>query len=173
MANREISDIVSALGCGIGPNFDIEKLRYHKIILLMDADADGNHIATLLLTFFYRHLPELIHRGYIYIAQPPLYRIIAGKKIYWVLNDSEKERILASLPKNTKVEIQRFKGLGEMRPQVLKETTLDPKRRTLLKVVVDDPIDTDRIIGELMGKNPAHRFKFISEKAELVEDIDA
>ena len=114
LANKELQDIVSALGCGIGADFDDRKLRYHKIFLLMDADSDGHHIATLLLTFFYRHLQPLIDGGYVYLAQPPLYRIDIGKETYWALDDADRERILAALPKNAKPEITRFKGLGEM-----------------------------------------------------------
>ncbi|MGH7894004.1 MAG: DNA gyrase/topoisomerase IV subunit B, partial [Candidatus Binatia bacterium] len=135
LVNKELSDIVSALGCGAGKDFDLGKLRYHKICLLMDADSDGNHICTLLLTFFYRHLPDLIREGYVYIAQPPLYRLDIGKETRWARDDRERERILASLNgKRDKVQVQRFKGLGEMNPQTLKQTTLDPRTRALLRV---------------------------------------
>src|SRR5206468_8114315 len=116
LSNKELQDIVSALGCGFGEHWKEDKLRYHKIILLMDADSDGHHISTLLLTFFYRHLPELVRRGYVYIAQPPLYRIEAGKSTMWALDDVEKAKLLAKLPKNVRPDIQRFKGLGEMMP---------------------------------------------------------
>src|SRR5712691_101387 len=135
LTNKELSDLVSALGCGTGKDFDVRKLRYHKICLLMDADSDGNHICTLLLTFFYRHLPELIRQGYVYIAQPPLYRIEAGKEVHWARDDAEKEKLLASRNGDRgKVQVTRFKGLGEMNPSTLKETTLDPRRRALLRV---------------------------------------
>ncbi|MGH7803840.1 MAG: toprim domain-containing protein, partial [Candidatus Binatia bacterium] len=135
LANKEISDLVSALGCGTGKEFDAAKLRYHKVCLLMDADSDGNHICTLLLTFFYRHMPELMRGGYVYIAQPPLYRIDSGKDRVFALDDAAKEKILAKLDgKNARVT--RFKGLGEMNPKLLQETTLDPKKRTILKVEV-------------------------------------
>jgi DNA gyrase/topoisomerase IV subunit B len=135
LTNKELSDLVSALGCGTGKDFDAAKLRYHKICLLMDADSDGNHICTLLLTFFYRHLPDLVRQGYVYIAQPPLYRIDAGKQVSWARDDAEKERLLASFNgKRDKVQVTRFKGLGEMNPSTLKETTLDPKRARFSKV---------------------------------------
>ncbi|MGE5347313.1 MAG: DNA gyrase/topoisomerase IV subunit B, partial [Acidithiobacillales bacterium] len=126
-ANRELSDIVSALGCGVGGAFEAAKLRYGKVFLLMDADADGHHISTLLLTFFWRHLPKLIEEGHVFLAQPPLYRIDAAKETYWALDDAEKGAILGKIPKNVKPEIMRFKGLGEMMPQQLRETTLDPR----------------------------------------------
>ena len=172
LGNKELQDIVSALGCGFGEHFVEEKLRYHKIILLMDADSDGHHISTLLLTFFYRHLPELVKRGYVYIAQPPLYRIDAGKNSLWALDDDEKEKILRKLPGNVKPDIQRFKGLGEMMPEVLKQTTLDPKKRTLLRVVVDDVEETDKLLGELMGKDTQARFRFIMERAAEADALD-
>jgi DNA gyrase/topoisomerase IV subunit B len=172
LGNKELQDIVSALGCGFGEHFNEEKLRYHKIILLMDADSDGHHISTLLLTFFYRHLPELVKRGYVYIAQPPLYRIDAGKNTYWALDDDEKEKVLGKLPGNVKPDIQRFKGLGEMMPAVLKQTTLEPKKRTLLRVVVDDVEETDKLLGELMGKDTQARFRFIMERAAEADALD-
>ncbi len=172
LANKELNDIVQALGCGIGKSFDISKLRYHKIILLMDADADGHHISTLLLTFFYRHLPNLLYNGHVYIAQPPLYRIQYNKKIEWALDDDQKEQIIASFPKNAQVDIQRFKGLGEMMPETLKKTTLDPKRRTLLKVVIADELQTDQTITNLMGRDSNARFRFIMEHAHEVDELD-
>jgi DNA topoisomerase IV B subunit len=173
LVNKELSDIVSALGCGAGKDFDPGKLRYHKICLLMDADSDGNHICTLLLTFFYRHLPELIRQGYVYIAQPPLYRLDIGKETRWARDDRERERILASLNgKRDKVQVQRFKGLGEMNPQTLKETTLDPARRALLKVSITDPGKTEEAIQTLMGRDVAPRFQFIMERAPKLDDID-
>src|SRR6185503_10098183 len=151
LVNKELSDIVSALGCGAGKDFDAAKLRYHKICLLMDADSDGNHICTLLLTFFYRHLPQLIDQGYVYIAQPPLYRLDIGKETRWARDDAERERILASLNgKRDKVQVQRFKGLGEMNPETLKQTTLDPKTRALLKVLIHDRDKTEEAIQTLM-----------------------
>ncbi len=174
LGNKELQNIVSGLGCGVGKEFDVSKLRYAKIFLLMDADTDGHHIATLLLTFFYRHLPGLLRNGHIYIAMPPLYRIDAGKETYWALDDAEKERILASLAKNVKPDISRFKGLGEMSADELKETTLDPRRRRALRVMIDNEIEADRVMNELMGKDPQARYHFIMERAKEaeVDDLD-
>ena len=170
--NRELSDIVSALGCGVGADFDIEKLRYGKIFLLMDADADGHHISTLLLTFFWRHLPKLVERGHVYLAQPPLYRIDAAKETHWALDERERDAILAKLPKNVKPEIMRFKGLGEMMPEQLKATTLDPERRRALKVTVPSVLEAEKALGELMGKDASLRYKFIMERAREADDLD-
>ncbi len=170
--NRELSDIVSALGCGVGPAFDIEKLRYGKIFLLMDADADGHHISTLLLTFFWRHLPKLIQEGHVYLAQPPLYRIDAAKETHWALDDTERGAILAKLPGNVKPEIMRFKGLGEMMPEQLKQTTLDPRRRRAVKVTVPDVLEAEKTLAELMGKDAQARYRFITERAREADDLD-
>jgi DNA gyrase subunit B len=172
MNNRELQDIVQALGCGMGKDFDIKKLRYHKIFLLMDADSDGHHITTLLLTFFYRQLPQLIRSGHIYLAMPPLYRIDAGKDTHWALDDKERDRILVRLAKNVKPQISRFKGLGEMPAVDLKATTLDVKRRRSLQVLIDDEEATDQVLTELMGKDAQARFKFIMEQARKTE-LDA
>ncbi len=175
LANKELSDIVSALGCGIGKDFDPDKLRYHKIILLMDADSDGHHIATLLLTFFYRHLRGLIERGHVYLAQPPLYRIDVGKETFWALDDEQKTAILSRLPaKGPKPEVTRFKGLGEMMPKVLFETTLDPRRRKLLRVRIadEDRLLTERVVSELMGKDPKARLDLVMHQAQEVEALD-
>jgi DNA gyrase subunit B len=173
LVNKELADIVSALGCGAGKDVDLAKLRYHKICLLMDADSDGHHICTLLLTFFYRHLPELIRAGHVYIAQPPLYRIDVGKQTWWARDDAAREKILASLNgKRDKVQVQRFKGLGEMNPPTLKETTLDPARRQLLRVTIDDAALTDQAIQTLMGRDVAPRFQFIMERAPRVDEVD-
>jgi DNA gyrase subunit B/topoisomerase-4 subunit B len=170
--NRELSDIVSALGCGVGADFDIEKLRYGKIFLLMDADADGHHISTLLLTFFWRHLPKLVESGHVYLAQPPLYRIDAAKETHWALDEKEKGEILAKLPKNVKPEIMRFKGLGEMMPEQLKATTLDPQRRRALKVTVPSVLEAEKTLGELMGKDASLRYRFIMERARDADSLD-
>jgi DNA gyrase subunit B len=169
MANAELNDLVSAIGTGAGEKFNVEGLRYGKIILLMDADADGYHISTLLLTFLFRHLTDLIRKGHVYIAQPPLYRIDVGKETHWARDDAHKEEILAGLRANAKVDVSRFKGLGEMDAAVLKETTLDPRKRTLLKVQIDSTLDADRTFTELLGKDPASRFRFIMEKAAYAE----
>lgn len=170
-SNKELNDIISALGCGVGKDFDPEKLRYHKVCLLMDADSDGHHICTLLLTFLYRQLPELIRRGHAYIAQPPLFKIEIGKEVYWAYNDEEKERILAKA-NGRPVVVQRFKGLGEMNPATLKETTLDPRKRVLLRVEVVDEERTDQTIQTLLGREVEPRFRFIMERARQVDDID-
>jgi DNA gyrase subunit B len=167
--NKELQDIVSALGCGFGKDFDESKLRYGRIFLLMDADSDGQHIATLLLTFFYRHLPGLLRGGHIFIAQPPLYRIDVGKETHWALDDQERDRILARLPKGAKADISRFKGLGEMPAEDLRATTLDIRRRRALRVVIEGELETDRILNELMGKDAQARFRFIMDRAQSAE----
>ena len=171
LSNKELQDVVSALGCGVGADFKLERLRYHKIILLMDADSDGHHIATLLLTFFYRHLQPLISDGFVYIAQPPLFRVDYGKETHWALDEADRDRIVGAFPKNARPEISRFKGLGEMQPDQLKLTTLDPATRRLLRVRIEDAEETDRVLGELMGKDVEARFKFIMERAALA-DLD-
>ena len=171
LSNKELQDVVSALGCGVGADFKLERLRYHKIILLMDADSDGHHIATLLMTFFYRHLTQLIKEGYVYLAQPPLFRIDHGKETHWALDEADRDRIVGAFPKNARPEISRFKGLGEMQPDQLKLTTLDPATRRLLRVRIEDAEETDRVLGELMGKDVEARFKFIMERAALA-DLD-
>ena len=171
--NRELQDIVSALGCGIGNQVDLGKLRYGKIFLLMDADSDGHHIATLLLTFFYRHLRPLIEAGVVYIAQPPLFRIDIGKETYWALDEVDRDRILREKAKgNVKPNVMRFKGLGEMTADELKRTTLDPKGRKALRVVIDNPLETDRTINDLLGRDVSTRFRFIMERAQDVQELD-
>ncbi len=170
--NKELADLVKVLGCGIGQNFDLKKLRYHKIILLMDADIDGYHISTLLLTFFFRHVSELIRQGHIYLAQPPLYRINFGKAVHWAGSDEEKEQILAEARGKTTPVISRFKGLGEMFPQQLKETTLDSATRQLLRVELQDELDTDRTFHDLMGKRTDARYQFLMANATLADNVD-
>jgi len=172
LENKELSDLVTALGCGIGKGFEITKLRYGRVIILADADSDGHHIATLLLTFIYRHMPQLIRDGKVYLAQPPLYRIDVGKETHWALDDKQKDDLVKRLNGKGRPEITRFKGLGEMMPKVLWETTLNPKTRRLLRVDISDQIVTDRVINELMGKDPSARFKFIMERAEEAEELD-
>ncbi len=173
LTNKELGDIVSALGCGVGSACDVSRLRYHKVCLLMDADSDGNHICTLLLTFFYRHLPELIRHGYVYIAQPPLYKIEIGREIRWASDEAHKDHILAGQNgKARQAYIQRFKGLGEMNPATLKETTLDPRSRTLLQVTIADAERTDTAIQTLMGREVQPRFTFIMDRAPKVEEVD-
>ncbi|MDB5309662.1 MAG: type topoisomerase subunit [Gemmataceae bacterium] len=174
VANQEIGDLVKAIGTGAGDKFHYEGLRYGKIILLMDADADGHHITTLMLDFFLRHAPELIHKGHVYIAQPPLYRIDVGKETHWARDDEHKEEILAGLKANAKTDITRFKGLGEMPFKVLAQTTLDPRFRTLLKVEIDNPREAHEAFHDLLGKDAEHRYKFIMEKADqaIVDELD-
>ncbi|NBD08607.1 MULTISPECIES: type IIA DNA topoisomerase subunit B [Corallococcus] len=171
--NKELQDIVSALGCGIGSDFDITKLRYGRVFLLMDADSDGHHIATLLLTFFYRHLRPLIEAGAVHIAQPPLYRVDIGKETYWALDEPDRDRIIREKARgNAKPNIMRFKGLGEMTAEELKTTTLDAKNRISLRVTIDNALETDRIINDLMGKDVSARYKFITEQAGEVQELD-
>jgi DNA gyrase subunit B len=173
LENKELADLVTALGCGLGKSFDLSRLRYGKVIILADADSDGHHIATLLLTFVYRHLPQLITNGKVFLAQPPLYRIDVGKETYWALDDAHRDRLL-KLHGNGRgrPEITRFKGLGEMMPKVLWETTLNPRTRRLLRVEIADQIVTDRVINELMGKDASARFRFIMERAEEARELD-
>jgi DNA gyrase/topoisomerase IV subunit B len=175
LANKELQDIVSALGCGMGESIDLGKLRYGKIFLLMDADADGHHIATLLLTFFFRHMKPLIDQGHLYLAQPPLYRIDIGKQTLWALDDDHRDKLIKANAKgNAKPSITRFKGLGEMNPDTLKTTTLDPRTRQPLRVTVKDgeQLRTDQMIADLMGKDVAARFKMITENAADIGELD-
>jgi DNA gyrase subunit B/topoisomerase-4 subunit B len=171
LENRELADLVTALGCGVGKNFDLARMRYGKVIILADADSDGHHIATLLLTFIYRHLPQLMTAGRVYLAQPPLYRIDIGKDTHWALDDQHKDQIVRKAGRATP-EITRFKGLGEMMPKVLWETTLNPRTRRLLKVEIADQLVTDRVINELMGKDASARFRFIMDRAEDAVELD-
>lgn len=172
LENKELADLVTALGCGVGKGFDIGRLRYGKIIVLADADSDGHHIATLLLTFMYRHMPQLMQAGRVYLAQPPLYRIDLGKDTFWALDDAHRDVILKQRGNRATPEITRFKGLGEMMPKVLWETTMNPRTRRLLRVEVADQLVTDRVINELMGKDASARFRFIMERAEEAEELD-
>ena len=176
LENKELSDLATAIGCGIGKSFDLSRLRYGRIIILADADSDGNHIATLLLTFIYRHMPQLISHGKVYLAQPPLFRIDVGKETFWALDEAHRDRILRVHGRGASgratPEITRFKGLGEMMPKVLWETTLNPRTRRLLRVDVADQIVTDRIMNELMGKDASARFRFIMERAEEAQQLD-
>jgi DNA gyrase subunit B len=176
LENKELSDLATAIGCGIGKSFDLSRLRYGRIIILADADSDGNHIATLLLTFIYRHMPQLISHGKVYLAQPPLFRIDVGKETFWALDEAHRDRILRVHGRGASgratPEITRFKGLGEMMPKVLWETTLNPRTRRLLRVDVADHIVTDRVMNELMGKDASARFRFIMERAEEAQQLD-
>jgi DNA gyrase subunit B len=172
LENKELSDLVTALGCGVGKSFDLSRMRYGKVILLADADSDGHHISTLLLTFLFRHLPQLISAGRVYLAQPPLYRIDIGKETFWALDEAHKELILRQKTGRATPEITRFKGLGEMMPKVLWETTLNPRTRRLLRVDIADQLVTDRVMNELMGKDASARFRFIMERAEDAQELD-
>ncbi len=165
LTNAELNDLVSAIGTGAGEKFDPAGLRYGKIILLMDADADGMHISTLLLVFFFRHMPDLIRRGHVYLAQPPLYRIDVGKERHWARDDAHKAKILAGLRANATPVIMRFKGLGEMDAKELGETTLDARHRILLKVEIDSILETDRTFVDLLGKDAGQRHRFVMDRA--------
>ena len=172
LGNEEIRSLITALGTGIGDEFNIEKLRYHKIIIMTDADVDGAHIATLLLTFFYRFFRPLIEKGHIYIAQPPLFKVVVGKTARFLLDEPELNRYLATLPENAKKDISRNKGLGEMDPEELCETTMDSQYRSLLRVNIDDAIVADETFQILMGEDVEPRKKFIEENAVYVQNLD-
>ena len=172
--NQELKDLIEALGCGVGERFDRSRLRYGRVIIMTDADVDGAHIASLLITFFYRELPDLIRHGHVYLAQPPLYRLTQGARTLYAMDDADRDRKLRQFKAGAKVDISRFKGLGEMPPAALKETTMDPRRRTLLKVMTraDDRARTSELVESLMGRRPELRFRFIQEHARTVADID-
>ncbi|MCA9097522.1 MAG: DNA topoisomerase IV subunit B, partial [Planctomycetaceae bacterium] len=172
LQNQEVKDLVETLGTGIGPHFDAHKLRYHRIILLMDADSDGNHISTLLLGFFFRHMREIIRAGKLFIALPPLFRIDVGKEKHYAQDDAQKEEILASLPANRKAEVYRFKGLGEMTSEQLKETALDPKTRKLMRVEIEAQLEAEKVFGQLLGKDASLRYDLIMAEAGLADDLD-
>jgi DNA gyrase subunit B/topoisomerase-4 subunit B len=169
--NKEILNLISALGCGVGGKVDVSKLRYHRVVILTDADSDGHHIAGLLITFFYRYLPELIRQGHIYLGRPPLYRIRNAKNTLWAWSDKEKDRVVKT--QRGKPEITRFKGLGEMSPQQLKETTLDPASRTLYRVRLIDEEAADLAVRDCFGKDPQPRFQLVMDRAREVEAQDA
>lgn len=172
LSNNEVRAIITALGTGIGDDFDISKARYHKIVIMTDADVDGAHIRTLLLTLFYRYMRPLIEAGFIYIAQPPLYKINQGKKELYTYSDRELDALIAELPEQPKPMVQRYKGLGEMNPEQLWETTMDPKARTLLQVTLEDAIDADETFDMLMGEKVEPRRLFIEENALYVKNLD-
>ncbi len=172
LANREIQTIITALGCGIGNEFDANKLRYHKIIIMTDADVDGAHISTLLLTFFYRHMPELLTSGYLYLAQPPLYRVQSGKNVNYCYTDKELRAHVDNAPDASRVSVQRYKGLGEMNPEQLWETTMDPANRILKQVEVDDNFLADEYFDILMGDKVEPRREFIVANAHEAKNID-
>jgi topoisomerase-4 subunit B len=171
--NQELSDLVQALGCSTGAKYDESALRYERVIVMTDADVDGAHIASLLLTFFYREMPQLITGGHLYLAMPPLYRMSQGGKTIYARDDADRARLLKSeFRSNAKVEISRFKGLGEMMPQQLKETTMRQGHRTLIQVQVANGKETETLVERLMGKRPELRFQFIQENAQFAKDVD-
>jgi topoisomerase-4 subunit B len=172
--NQELKDLIEALGCGTGTAFNRAALRYERIIIMTDADVDGAHIASLLMTFFYRELPELIRHGHVYLAQPPLYRIVQGAKSVYAMDDAHREKLVKTFKPGAKLEISRFKGLGEMPPAVLKDTTMDPVKRTLLRIVAapENRAATSELVEQLMGKRPELRFAFIQENAGKVAEVD-
>ncbi|GAV32022.1 MAG: DNA topoisomerase (ATP-hydrolyzing) subunit B [Anaerosomatales bacterium] len=172
LSSEEIQALITALGTGVADDFDIEQARYHKAIIMTDADVDGSHIRCLILTFFYRYMREMIERGYVYIAQPPLYKVTVGKKHEYAYNDKQLQEILARLPEGTKYTIQRYKGLGEMNPEQLWETTMDPERRTLLRVTLDDALAAEEAFSDLMGEQVEPRKEFIQRHAKNVRFLD-
>jgi DNA gyrase subunit B len=173
LKSKEIKDLIIALGTGIGKDFNLENLRYSKIIIACDADSDGNHIRTLLLTLFYRYFRPLIEQGFVYVAQPPLYKIIQGKEIYYVYTDEEKDSIIKKLSKNKKeIEVQRYKGLGEMNPEELWETTMNPEKRVLKKINIKDAEEADKLFSILMGTEVEPRRRFIEVNATEVKNLD-
>jgi topoisomerase-4 subunit B len=172
--NQELKDLIEALGCGVGSHFNRANLRYERVIIMTDADVDGAHIASLLMTFFYRELPELIRHGHIYLAQPPLYRLTQGAKSIYAMDDAARERLIKTFKPGAKIEVSRFKGLGEMPPAMLKDTTMDPAKRTLLRIISapEDRAATSTMVENLMGKRPELRFQFIQENAASVQELD-
>ena len=172
LSNEEIRTIITAFGTGIGQEFDIEKLRYHKIIIMTDADGDGDHIRILLLTLFYRFFKPIVEGGYVYAAQPPLYKVVYGKNIKYVLTDEELEEYRNSLPANAKVTVNRFKGLGEMDAIDLRETTMHIENRVLKRITVEDAMAADQVFTDLMGDNVLPRKTYIEENAQFVEGLD-
>ncbi len=172
LSSNEIKALISALGTGIGDNLDLEGLRYGRIIIMTDADVDGAHIRTLLLTFFFRYMPQLIEDGHLYIAQPPLYRIAYKNTIKYAYSDKEKDKTVKDLNVGDKANVQRYKGLGEMNPEQLWETTMNPENRTLLLVTVDDAAEADRTFDMLMGDAVDPRRRFIQTHAKAVRNLD-
>ena len=174
LENAEIKAMITAFGTGIHDNFDIEKLRYNKIIIMTDADVDGAHIATLLLTFFYRFMPELIRQGHVYLAQPPLYRLEKNKKFWYAYSDEELAQIIDEVGRDQNNKVQRYKGLGEMDAEQLWDTTMDPEKRILLRVSIDndDETEVDLTFNTLMGDKVEPRKKFIEENAKFVKNLD-
>jgi len=172
LSNNEVRAMITAIGTGIGEDFDLSKARYHKVVIMTDADVDGAHIRTLILTFFYRYMRQILEAGYIYIAQPPLYKVQQGKRIEYAYNDKELDRIFSELPSQPKPNIQRYKGLGEMNPDQLWETTMNPETRTMLQVSLQDAIEADETFEMLMGDKVEPRRNFIEANAQYVKNLD-
>ncbi|NNE84921.1 MAG: DNA topoisomerase IV subunit B, partial [Alphaproteobacteria bacterium] len=183
-ANQELRDLIQALGCGSGKTFDLTKLRYERIVIMTDADVDGAHIASLLMTFFYREMPKLVTDGHLFLAVPPLYRLSRGGEVHYALDDKAREQLMANVfSGGGKVEISRFKGLGEMPPAQLKETTMNPDKRVLIQVTLPRATAEDKgeakeakvtaqLVEQLMGRKPEKRFAYIQENARFVDDVD-
>ncbi|MEP3265225.1 MAG: toprim domain-containing protein, partial [Hyphomicrobiales bacterium] len=174
-SNQQLADLIQALGCGTGSRYRDEDLRYERVIIMTDADVDGAHIAALLITFFFRELPQLVRDGHLFMAVPPLYRISQGGKTLYARDDAHKDQLLEEeFNGRGKIDIGRFKGLGEMLPKQLKETTMDPTKRTLLRVEIIDEADgiTADTVTRLMGNKPEARFQFIQENAEFADGLD-
>ncbi len=173
IGNDKLQPIIASLGTGIGEDYDVSKLRYHKVIIMADADVDGSHIRTLLLTFFYRYMTEMLEKGHVYLAMPPLYKIAFDKQVHYAYDDAEKDRILASVGKDPeKVNVQRYKGLGEMNPDQLWETTMDPGRRSIMQIRMEDAVEAEEVFTTLMGEQVEPRRKFIEENAVYVRNLD-
>jgi DNA gyrase subunit B len=172
LGHEEIRAMIAALGAGEGEEFNPSKLRYHKVIIMTDADVDGSHIRTLLLTFFYRRMAALIQDGYLYIAQPPLYRVQAGKEANYAFSEAQKDHLLNSMNRKRNIQVQRYKGLGEMNPDQLWETTMNPESRTILQVAVEDTLEADDVFTTLMGDTVAPRKSFIQAHARSVKELD-
>ena len=173
MQNQELNDLATALGAGVGRKFDLSDLRYERVIIMTDADVDGAHIAALLITFFYKMMPDLIESGRLFLAMPPLYKIAAGAKSVYARDDEHKDEIMETTFKGKKVEVSRFKGLGEMMPAQLKDTTMNPNTRTLARVSLPTGLEEPgALVDTLMGKKAEHRFRFIQENASFVEELD-
>lgn len=179
LANQEIADLIQAIGCGTRKDCNPDLLRYERIVIMTDADVDGAHIATLLMTFFFQEMAELVKRGHLYLAQPPLYRLTTGGKSVYAMDDAHKDALLARELKGKKVDVSRFKGLGEMNPAQLRETTMDPKTRGMIRITLpqeyEEAAAVRNLVDRLMGSNPAHRFAFIQDNAATLDEemIDA
>ncbi|PYP07744.1 MAG: DNA topoisomerase IV subunit B, partial [Gemmatimonadetes bacterium] len=176
LSNEEIRTMITAIGTGVGDDFKVDEARYHKIIIMTDADVDGAHIRTLLLTFFYKEMKQLIDVGYIYIAQPPLYRVSKGKEEFYAYDEKERDTYVKRLTNGTEskaaISVSRYKGLGEMNPDQLRDTTMDPTKRTLLKVTMEDALEASQLFETLMGDEVEPRRRFIEENAKFVKNLD-